>query len=231
MVNSTIVKILLIIAICFAIYYIMTKNTKEETKQNKKTLNVNEQFRYDISPQKALHDTDPTNQTKDFPIQTNVVSEESDTALDTVSSNEVSKVMPQKKELSYAKGQRTAVEDDYVKLFNDGNNLMQNSDSDFGPVTDNKLKEYKPDDNNGTEIADIFNIKNVLPLVETKKETINVKNTGLLNPTAHIGIDTIGNSRKYANYDLRAAPPNPKVQVGPFLQSTVGPDDNIIPLC
>jgi hypothetical protein len=210
----------------------MTKNTKEETKQNKKPSDVTEQFRYDVSPPRALYDTDPNNQTKDFPIQTNVVSEESDSELDTVSSNEVSKVLPSKNEVSYAKGQRSAAaEDEYVKVFEDGNDLMHGSDSDFGPMVDSKFKEYKPDDNNGTEISDIFNIKNVLPLVETKKGTINVKNTGLLNPTAHIGIDTIGNSRKYANYDLRAAPPNPRVQVGPFLQSTVGPDDNIVPLC
>ena len=50
-------------------------------------------------------------------------------------------------------------------------------------------------------------------------------------PEIKIGIDTVGQSRKNATYDLRAAPPNPKFVVSPWSNSTIEPDYNTKPLC
>ena len=50
-------------------------------------------------------------------------------------------------------------------------------------------------------------------------------------PEIKIGIDTVGQSRKNATYDLRAAPPNPKFVVSPWQNSTIEPDYNTKPLC
>jgi len=50
-------------------------------------------------------------------------------------------------------------------------------------------------------------------------------------PEIKIGIDTVGQSRKNATYDLRTAPPNPKFVVSPWLNSTIEPDYNTKPLC
>ena len=50
-------------------------------------------------------------------------------------------------------------------------------------------------------------------------------------PEIKIGIDTVGQSRKNANYDLRAAPPCPKFVVSPWQNSTIEPDYNTKPLC
>jgi len=50
-------------------------------------------------------------------------------------------------------------------------------------------------------------------------------------PEIKIGIDTVGQSRKNATYDLRAAPPNPKFTVSPWSNSTIEPDYNTKPLC
>jgi len=46
----------------------------------------------------------------------------------------------------------------------------------------------------------------------------------LLAAGYHIGVDTIGQSRGIPNYDLRAVPFIEKVNVGPWMQSTVEPD-------
>lgn len=40
----------------------------------------------------------------------------------------------------------------------------------------------------------------------------------------HVGINTVGSSLRNANYQLRSDPPNPVVQVSPWMQSTITPD-------
>ena len=45
-----------------------------------------------------------------------------------------------------------------------------------------------------------------------------------LEPSKQMGIDTQGSSMRNANYQLRADPPNPRVNVGPWLNSTIEAD-------
>lgn len=45
-----------------------------------------------------------------------------------------------------------------------------------------------------------------------------------LSSGALVGINTIGQSLRNANYQLRAEPANPQVGVGPWMQSTIEPD-------
>lgn len=52
----------------------------------------------------------------------------------------------------------------------------------------------------------------------------DLKNISLLSAGYHIGIDTIGQSLRNANLQLRSEPPNPQFNVGPFNNSTIGPD-------
>lgn len=40
----------------------------------------------------------------------------------------------------------------------------------------------------------------------------------------HIGVNTVGQSLRNANRQLRAEPPNPQVNVSPWLNTTIGPD-------
>jgi hypothetical protein len=49
-------------------------------------------------------------------------------------------------------------------------------------------------------------------------------NINLLKAGYHIGIDTIGQSLRNANLQIRSEPPNPQNQVGPWNQSTITPD-------
>jgi hypothetical protein len=46
----------------------------------------------------------------------------------------------------------------------------------------------------------------------------------LLKSGYHIGIDTIGNTLRNANLQIRSEPPNPTTKVSPWLQSTIEPD-------
>jgi hypothetical protein len=66
-----------------------------------------------------------------------------------------------------------------------------------------------------------------------KKQMMRIENENLLagaSTQARIGIDTQGQTLKNASHDLRAAPPNPKFNVGPWMNSTIEPDYNIKPI-
>ena len=48
-----------------------------------------------------------------------------------------------------------------------------------------------------------------------------LQNQNFLDATKFVGIDTVGQTLKNANYQLRADIPNPRVPVGPWNQSTI----------
>ena len=52
----------------------------------------------------------------------------------------------------------------------------------------------------------------------------DLKNVSLLKAGHHIGINTVGQSLRNANLNLRAEPPNPRVMVSPWLNSTIDSD-------
>jgi len=52
----------------------------------------------------------------------------------------------------------------------------------------------------------------------------DLQGQNLLSATFLTGIDTIGNTMKNANLQLRSEPPNPQLNVGPWNQSTIAPD-------
>lgn len=51
-----------------------------------------------------------------------------------------------------------------------------------------------------------------------------------LNAGFHVGVNTVGQTLRNANLQLRSEPPNPQVKVSPWLQSTIEPDTNRKPL-
>ena len=52
----------------------------------------------------------------------------------------------------------------------------------------------------------------------------DLDNINFLKAGYHIGIDTIGQSLRNANLQIRSEPPNPQVNVGPWNTSTITPD-------
>lgn len=55
-------------------------------------------------------------------------------------------------------------------------------------------------------------------------------NINLLKAGYHIGIDSVGQTLRNANLQLRSEPPNPQLNVGPWNQSTISPDFLRVPL-
>jgi hypothetical protein len=51
-----------------------------------------------------------------------------------------------------------------------------------------------------------------------------LKGVNYLDATYHVGVNTIGQSLRNANLNLRAEPPNPRVAVSPWLNSTIDTD-------
>jgi len=51
-----------------------------------------------------------------------------------------------------------------------------------------------------------------------------------LNAGYHVGINTVGQTLRNANLQLRSEPPNPQVAVSPWSQSSIEPDTNRKPL-
>lgn len=52
----------------------------------------------------------------------------------------------------------------------------------------------------------------------------DLANINLLKAGYHIGIDTVGQTLRNANLQIRSEPPNPQVSTGPWLQSTITHD-------
>ena len=51
-----------------------------------------------------------------------------------------------------------------------------------------------------------------------------------LNAGYHTGVNTVGQTLRNANLQIRSEPPNPQAKVSPWLQSTIEPDTNRKPL-
>lgn len=104
-----------------------------------------------------------------------------------------------------------------VNGFNMGNNLAP---IDFTPTrTEMKL---------GSECAGgnaAFVSSNLLPKMDMNEDiTPGLQGMNLLQTEDVIGIDTVSNTNKNANYSLRSEPANPKTEVSPWLNSTIEPD-------
>jgi hypothetical protein len=52
----------------------------------------------------------------------------------------------------------------------------------------------------------------------------DLKGQNFLSPSYHYGINTVGQSLRNANLDVRSDPPNPRAPVSPFMNSTIEPD-------
>jgi len=51
-----------------------------------------------------------------------------------------------------------------------------------------------------------------------------LQGVNMLDAGFHVGVNSVGQSLKNANQQLRAEPPNPQVQVSPWMMSSIGPD-------
>ena len=116
----------------------------------------------------------------------------------------------------------------------------RNPDSDFKVYTLG-VNQNDPKYTGGQEAKPTLKAKDLLPsYVQDSKDTFQSftylfddyhKALEVDIPENKLGIDTIGQSKKNASYDLREAPPCPKFTIGPWNNSTIEPDYNIKSLC
>jgi hypothetical protein len=57
-----------------------------------------------------------------------------------------------------------------------------------------------------------------------------LEDQNFLNAGYHVGMNTVGQTLRNANYQLRSEPANPQVKVSPWSQSTIEPDTNRRPM-
>lgn len=67
--------------------------------------------------------------------------------------------------------------------------------------------------------AAIQEFNQVQPAGEGILQGVNMLDAGF-----HVGVNTVGQSLRNGNQQLRSEPPNPQVQVSPWMMSTIGPD-------
>ena len=89
----------------------------------------------------------------------------------------------------------------------------------------------------GSDLLSITNPSDLLPKDQnTEWAALNPVNNGnpavpdLLQAGYHIGLDTIGQTLRNPNYQLRSDPVIPKAQIGPWNMSTIEPDLGRVPL-
>lgn len=113
-----------------------------------------------------------------------------------------------------------------------GNNSVFEEVGDGGP--DNQNKNQYPKD---CFPKDQLNPEDLLPTDNSSKwAQVNPKAPGelgdqnFLEAGHHIGVNTVGQTLRNANMQIRSEPPNPQMKVSPWLQTTIEPDSNRKPM-
>lgn len=143
--------------------------------------------------------------------------------------------------LAYALFSYSNAKDVVMDLMEDGSDEPPRVN---GPAAENKIEaplaETAPA--SGYAVQPIANPNELLPTLPADQNSqwaaLNpvAANPGaiampdLLQPGYHIGLDTIGQTLRNANLQLRSDPIIPKADVGPWMNSTIEPDLGRVPL-
>ena len=105
-----------------------------------------------------------------------------------------------------------------------------------------KFNEIENENNTNTLPNDCFpkdklNPSDLLPGdANSKWSEVNPAGQGsigdqnFLDAGHHVGVNTVGQTLRNANLQIRSEPPNPQVKVSPWLQTTIEPDTNRQPI-
>ena len=129
-------------------------------------------------------------------------------------------------------------------MYSNGKLTVTDRMEDGSPEEEEKKLETEPVPNekpstSGYSVKEVANPKDLLPNDENSQwSSLNPSTTNkgdilmpdLLKAGHHIGLDTVGQSLRNANLQLRSDPVIAKKDVGPFQQSTIEPDYGRTPL-
>lgn len=112
------------------------------------------------------------------------------------------------------------------------------SDNEYDP-RDFSYKKKKFTKRTPDDVTDLFNVNKMLPQeveedwfdVEPLLTTKKIRGTHLIHPKVHMGVNTVQNSLRNATHDIRGDIPNPKINVSPWMNSTIEPDTNLKGIC
>jgi hypothetical protein len=117
------------------------------------------------------------------------------------------------------------------------------ADVESEPAAEPGVSDYDPSgssqntvEQNGSSQRDTLSPEDLLPGSLAPNNWDTPANPGgldgpnFLNPEHLVGINTVGQSLRNANRQLRSEPPNPQVKVSPWLQTTIEPDTNRRPM-
>jgi hypothetical protein len=120
---------------------------------------------------------------------------------------------------------------------------FQNNEEEAEPAAEPGVADYDPSgssqnavEQNGSSVRDTLSPEDLLPGSLAPNNWDTPANPGgldgpnFLNPEHLVGINTVGQSLRNANRQLRSEPPNPQVKVSPWLQTTIEPDTNRRPM-
>lgn len=104
-----------------------------------------------------------------------------------------------------------------------GNNAAEESAEEVANAVANNSNH--PADNGVLKCSDLLPADTNSPWAQVSPSGVGELCTkNILNAGHHIGVNTQGCSLRNANRGLRSEPPNPQVQVSPWLQTTICPD-------
>lgn len=132
----------------------------------------------------------------------------------------------------------------YDGLNSSEDEVSASENEEVGNATFQSVENNAPENNNNNENnanrlpsecypKDVLTPKDLLPgdSNSTWAQTVpagqgSLGDQNFLNAGFHVGINTVGQSLRNANLQLRSEPPNPQVKVSPWLQTTIDPDVN-----
>ena len=121
------------------------------------------------------------------------------------------------------------MDDEQMESFANHNNIHHKSNDDMDYLSmDHKAEPMRNQSNFPKEQ---LNADDLLPKDDSSLwAQVNpagegsLKDRNFLQSGYHIGINTVGQTLRNANQQLRSEPPNPQVKVSPWLQTTIEPD-------
>jgi hypothetical protein len=138
--------------------------------------------------------------------------------------------------MSYS-GNKGLVIDRMENWDNTNTNVQNPTNTASVTALQNKPQPPSPSSNDYA-LKPVSNPSDLLPLDKNSEWTAlnpvtmngNISMPDMLQAGYHIGLDTIGQTLRNANLQLRSDPIIPKMETGPWLQSTIEPDLGRVPL-
>jgi len=135
---------------------------------------------------------------------------------------------------SYVDGARGGRSSDLDKFFEGDHPLDDKTGFANSDLTNVQSASYVPGPRRKMKDVDKFNAETLLPREKDTKgwmddpyESTSVKNNHLINIYRPVGVNTIQTTLKNPSHDIRGTPPNPKLAVSPWQNSSYEPDTNL----